>query len=126
MNIGASNRTIYDNCAYSKELYESTAPLGFTLYQGAYENCNKCIVDKFYRPYDLVNIESELRNITRIVSKCDQYKYAPNCKSSRMCVSTFDKNIPKVPAPEVCPIVFNNIPKQTNPGYRLPCNSICN
>jgi len=126
MNIGGSNRTIYDNCAYAKDLYESTAPLAFQLYQGAYENCNKCIIDHFYRPYDLVNIESELKNITRFVSKCDQNKYNPDCKMSNRCISTFDRNIPRIPVPEVCPIIFNNIPKQTSPGYKLPTSNICN
>jgi len=126
MNIGSSNRTMYDNCAYQKNLYESTSPLSFTLYQGKFENCNKCVHDKFWTPYQLVDIETELRNQNRPLSQCDQFKYSPNCKRSNLCLSTFDPSIPVVPAPEVCPIVYNNIPKQLTPGYSLPNPNFCN
>lgn len=126
MNIGSSNRTMYDNCAYQKNLYESTSPLDFILYQGKFENCNKCVYDKFWVPYQLVDIETELRNQNRPLSQCDQFKYSPNCRKSKLCLSTFDPSIPVVPAPEVCPIVYNNIPKQTTPGYVLSNPNFCN
>jgi hypothetical protein len=125
MNIGGSNRLMYDNCAYQKRLYESTSPLAYNLFFGAQENCNKCVYDKFWTKYQLVDIETELRNQTRPLSQCDQFKYSPGCKRSGLCVSTFDRVIPVVPAPEVCPIIYNNIPRQTNPGYNLPSNKIC-
>lgn len=126
MNIGSSNRLLYDNCSYQKQLYESTSPLAYNLYQGKYENCNKCIYDKFWTPYQLVDIETELRNQTRPLSHCDQFKYSPNCRKSGLCVSTFNKDIPVVIAPEVCPIIYNNIPKQTHPGFCLPDPNFCN
>lgn len=120
MNIGSSNRIGLDNCAYQKNLMESTSPLQNRMYLGQFENCNKCMYDKFYRKFDLTDVESELLNITRPLSKCDQFKYNPNCsKESGMCLSTFDSSIPVVLAPEVCPIVYNNIPRQTGPGYVL-------
>lgn len=119
MNIGSSNRLIYDNCSYQKQLYESTSPLSYALYQGKYENCDKCVHDKFWTPYKLVDIESELRNQTRPLSNCDQFKYSPNCKRSKSCISTFDRKIPVVLPPEVCPIVYNNIRKPTHKGYTL-------
>jgi len=127
MNTGSSNRPIYDACSYQKRLYESTSPLAYQLYQGKHENCNKCIYDKFYVPYqpEIVDIESELKNITRPLSDCDQFKYSPKCKKSGLCISTFDKTAPIVLAPEVCPIIYNNIPRQTNPGYRLPNPNFC-
>lgn len=127
MNTGSSNRPIYDACSYQKRLYESTSPLAYQLYQGKHENCNKCIYDKFYVPYqpEIVDIESELKNITRPLSDCDQFKYSPKCKKSGLCISTFDKTVPIVLAPEVCPIIYNNIPRQTNPGYRLPNPNFC-
>ena len=71
MNIGSSNRLIYDNCAYQKRLYESTAPLDYQLYQGKFENCKKCVQDKFWTPYKLVDIETELRNQNRPATHCD-------------------------------------------------------
>ncbi len=125
MNIGSSNRLIYDNCSYQKQLYESTSPLAYQLYQGKHESCQKCLYDKFWTPYQLVDIETELRNQTRPLSHCDQFKYSPNCKRSGLCLSTFDKTVPVVFAPEVCPIIYNNIPKQTHPGFNLPDDNFC-
>jgi hypothetical protein len=125
MNIGSFNRTSYDNCGYQKYLMESTSPLAYNLYQGAHENCNKCLYDKFWTPYQLVDIETELKNITRPLSKCDQFKYTPGCKRSGLCLSTFDRSVPVVPAPEVCPVVYNNIPRYTSPGYKLPNPNFC-
>lgn len=126
MNIGASNRLIYDSCSYQKQLYESTSPLAYNLYQGKFENCNKCLYDKFWTPYQLVDIETELRNQTRPLSHCDQFKYTPGCRKSGLCLSTFDKSVPVVLAPEVCPIIYNNIPKNEHPGYSLPNPNFCN
>lgn len=126
MNIGSSNKSIYDNCDYQQRLYESTSPLAYHLYFGSVENCNKCIDDKYWVKYDLVDIESELRNQVRPLSNCDQFKYAPDCKRSGMCTSTFDRSVPKILNPQVCPIVYNNIPRQKSPGYRLPNQNFCN
>lgn len=127
MNIGANNRHIYDTCDYEKSLYESTSPLAYKLYGGYAENCNKCIKDRFYVKYqpEVVDVESELLNLTRPFSHCDQFKYNPSCKKSGMCMSTFDKSAPVILAPEVCPIVYNNIPRRTDPGYRVPRPDIC-
>lgn len=127
MNIGGFNRLSYDSCAYDQQLHDSTSPFDYQMYGGKFENCDKCIVDKFYLKQDpaLVDVESELRNITRPYSKCNNLKYSPNCKKSGMCTSTFDKSVPIVPVPEVCPIVFNNIPRQTSPGYTVPSRNIC-
>jgi len=124
---GSSNRQIYDQCNFQKRTYESTSPLSYQLYQGKFENCNKCIADKFYVPFqpEIVDIESELKNITRPLSDCDQFKYSPTCKRSGLCTSTFDRSVPIVLAPEVCPIIYNNIPRQTNPGYHLPNPNFC-
>lgn len=126
-STGSFNRLIYDNCAYQKSLYESTDVLKRQLYEGAYEHCDKCIQDEnsFYRPFDLVDIESELKNITRANSKCPQNKYNPACKKSGRCTSTFDKSVPVVLAQEVCPIVQNNIIKMTTPGYIVPTQAFC-
>ena len=125
MNLGASNRLIYDNCSYQKQLYESTSPLSYNLYFGAQENCGKCLYDKFWTKFALTDIESELRNQTRPLSHCDQFKYSPNCKRSGLCLSTFDRTVPVTPAPETCPIIYNNIPRQTSKGYHLPNPNFC-
>jgi hypothetical protein len=119
---GASNRQIYDCCAYAQALQQSVDPLQYDLYFGAVENCNKCIDKKawFRQDREIVDIESDLWNITRPLTKCDGYKYNPNCKTGPNCVSTFDPNVPRVLSPSLCPIVYNNIPIQTNPGYTVP------
>ena len=83
MNTGSSNRLIYDKCAYDKDLSESVAPLNYRMYSGAHENCNKCKHDKIYRPFDLVDQESELKNITRANTRCPEFKYNPNCKACK-------------------------------------------
>src|SRR5271156_5964704 len=127
MNLGSSSRGIYDECAYQKKLFESTSPLFHQLYFGASENCNKCTDGHFYTKYqpEIVDTESELLNLTRPLSKCDQFKYSPTCKRSGLCVSTFDPSRPVVFDPQVCPIVYNNIPRRTHPGYHLPSPNIC-
>lgn len=119
---GASNRQIYDCCAYAQALQQSVDPLQYDLYFGAVENCNKCIDKKawFKQDREIVDIESDLWNITRPLTKCDGYKYNPNCKTGPNCVSTFDPNAPRVLSPSLCPIVYNNIPIQNNPGYNVP------
>ena len=125
---GGSNRQIYDTCSYQKKLHESTQPLQHIFYFGKHENCNKCRYEGFPVKYqsNIVDLESELKNLTRPLSNCDEYQYNPNCKKSGLCTSTFYKGNPIVFAPEICPIVYNNIPKQTHPGYRLPNINICN
>jgi hypothetical protein len=127
MMNGASNRPIYDSCNYQRLTQISTSPLAYQMYFGKHESCNKCLYDKFYVKYqpEIVDVESELKNITRPLSECDQFKYSPTCKRSGLCLSTFDKSVPVVLAPEVCPIIYNNIPRQTHPGYSLPSANIC-
>lgn len=124
---GASNRQVYDCCAYAQSLQQSVDPLQYQLYFGAYENCEKCIDQKawFKQDREIIDIESDLSWRTRPLSKCDNYKYNPNCESGPMCTSTFDPNVPKILSPSLCPIVHNNIPVLKSPGYSLPDTNIC-
>lgn len=129
MNQGYSTHLIYDPCDYSQRLTESTNPLKYRLYGGAYENCSKCVYNEnsFYRPFDkeIVDAESELKNLTRAYSRCNGAKYNPMCKKSPSCTSTFDPSNPIVYDSSICPIIYNNIPKVNNPGYVLDMNSFC-
>lgn len=124
---GASNRQVYDCCAYAQALQQSVDPLQYQLYFGAQESCTKCIDKKawFKQDKEIVNIESDLLNLTRPLSKCDQYKYNPNCESGPECISTFAQDVPRILSPSLCPIVYNNIPVMQNPGYTLPDTNIC-
>ncbi len=117
---GASNRLVYDECAYAQKMSDSTSPFQYRTYMGAYENSEKCKYDKFWKPFDpeIVDVESELRNITRPATKCANLKYNPACKKSAMCTSTYDPSRPVIFNVDVCPVVFNNIPRQTSNGMR--------
>lgn len=123
------SRNLYDRCSYQKDIFQSVEPLGYMLYPGMYENIGKCVVNKnqFWRPFDekIIDADSELKNITRRATRCPQYKYSPTCKKSCFCTSTFDPSNPIVMAQEACPIVRNNIPRNTNVGYKLRTEPFC-
>jgi hypothetical protein len=119
---GSSNRLIYDTCAYQKELVESVSPFAYRTYGGAYEHEQKCKKDKFWKRIDsdVVDVESDLKNITRPATKCPELKYNPKCNKSGQCISTFDPSVPVILDSNVCPIVFNNIPRQKTNGLIMP------
>ena len=57
------NRLIYDNCAYTAEIKESTSPLEYFLYKGKYENTKACPNNDFSNMIDVENradVENEL------------------------------------------------------------------
>jgi hypothetical protein len=128
------NRQIYDYCNFQQRVADSTSELQYHLYRGYGVNCNRCHVDQ-PKYISLVDYESELKNITRLASKCNVFKYHPGCKYSsnkpNMCISTFDKNLPINLDPRVCPdaeayLYFNSgLKKPTNPGYYLPDQPVC-
>jgi hypothetical protein len=128
-NTGGFARSLYDRCAYQKDLYQSVEPLGYMMYPGKHENCSKCTHDEqsFWRPFDaqIVDAESELSNRTRRATRCPQYKYLPGCEKSCYCTNTFDSSNPIVMPQEVCPIVHNNIPRVMGPGYNLQTEPFC-
>ena len=124
---GSSNRLRYDECAYSKDLSQSVSPFAYRMYGGAYENESKCKKDKFWmrNDADVVDIESDLKNISRPATKCDNLKYNPSCKKSKECINTFDPSVPVILDSNVCPIVFNNIPRMTTNGLIMPDQPNC-
>jgi len=125
-NIGSFNRSFYDNCEYRKDLRQSTEPLSYKLARYQFENCNKCTYDgKLWAPFDFVNEESELRNLTRPASRCDEFKYHPDCPSSEICISTY--NAPVVYPPDVCPVVCNTLERKTHlsPKYIIQETGYC-
>jgi hypothetical protein len=75
------NRLKYDNCAYSKEIEESTSPLEYYLFRGKYENCKQCPIGSHTNNLEFgskTNVESELFGLNRQESKCPDKKYNPN------------------------------------------------
>ena len=125
-SIGTFNRLSYDNCAYDKKLSESTSPLMYQMSRFKYENCSRCTYDgKLYAPFDLVQEESELRGLTRQATKCPTRLYSPTCQKSDICQSTYDKDVPVIYPPNLCPVVCNNIKKINHPGYVLQKTDYC-
>jgi hypothetical protein len=96
-------RDKYDSCEYDKYLQESTAPFQW-LSDSIYENNSHCLVDQspFLQgsAYGIqrndIDVDSELKNITRANSRCPDKKYDPskhtvqtppsfsNCQDSRL------------------------------------------
>ena len=125
-SIGTFNRLNYDNCAYDKKLSESTSPLMYQMSRYKYENCARCTYNGTqYAPFDLVEEESELRGIVRPATRCPTRLYNPTCQKSEMCSSTYDKDVPVVYPPNLCPVVCNNIKKMKTPGYSLQRRDFC-
>ena len=89
----SSNRLIYDECAYKKTLQQSTDPLQYALYTGKFENSAKCRIElgsvggngvSLFNG-NLVDLESDLRGQTRLLSDCSKDKYHPDCSNCRNC-----------------------------------------
>ena len=79
---GIFNRTLYDDCAFKQRTMTSVEPLFYELYNGKFENkltCKKNDGAKLAKNWTTigprVDVESELWNITRPLTKCDGYKY---------------------------------------------------
>lgn len=103
-NAGFSNNLIYDNCSYQQYLNGNDQQYHYRLSMDPYENINKCRFDKFYHPYDVVSIESILRNQTRPASNCNMFKHNPNnqgkcfSKKEPYTVSSIQSNIYNCPS----------------------------
>ena len=80
------NRTTYDNCSYKQEeLQGNVSTLQYLLSPYRYEHANKCRhqlgfiggTAVSHIQGNLVDLDSELRSQTRIVSKCNTNQYVP-------------------------------------------------
>jgi hypothetical protein len=81
------NRLIYDQCSYAKDLDQQSSILTYTLDPNKHYNCNPCRVGfgvlggnvVSLDNTNLVDLESDLRGSTRVLSRCDSKKYLPQC-----------------------------------------------
>jgi hypothetical protein len=76
----SSNRLIYDNCAYSLKLNDNKDQFSYHVYTPKFENCTKCKFSKEedrQRMASRVELESELKEQTRISSLCPSKKFLP-------------------------------------------------
>ena len=79
------NRSKYDNCSYKQELQGNVSTLQYLLSPYRYEHINKCRhqlgfiggTSVSHIQGNLVDLDSELRGQTRIVSKCNINQYVP-------------------------------------------------
>jgi hypothetical protein len=81
------NRPLYDACEYETRLGDNEGILKYTLDSNKHYNCNQKRIDfgllggnnVSQSTENLVDLESDLRNQTRLYSKCPQRKYRPTC-----------------------------------------------
>lgn len=79
------NNQIYDKCVYKQQLKQSMSPYDYMFYSGKYENQTQSrplfglIGGNNVSQYNgnLVDLESDLFNITRPLSDCCADKYKP-------------------------------------------------
>lgn len=117
-NIGkAMNQPLYDVCKTHIQIIDSVSPMGYQMYQGKFVNDVRCGGNKGVSLSERIDRESELKNITRPLSDCAEMKYQPGC-DNKICKDTFKMNNDPIPF-DICPIVFNNMPKIKNPGFLM-------
>jgi len=83
----AFTRSIYDSCLYAKRLNENQGTLQYNLDTNKFYNCNSKRIDfgilggnaVSLTTENLVDLESDLRNQTRLYSRCPTRKYRPTC-----------------------------------------------
>lgn len=79
------NRTTYDTCSYKQDLQDNVSTLSYLLSPYRYEHVNKCRhqlgfvggTAVSHVQGNLVDLDSELRGQTRIISKCGTNQYVP-------------------------------------------------
>lgn len=80
-------RVLYDSCLYSKRLHENQNLLHYNLDANKFYNCDQKRVDFgllggnniSQSGENLVDLESDLRNQTRLYSRCPTRKFRPTC-----------------------------------------------
>lgn len=93
-----TSRLLYDNCAGQEYLNRNKQYRDYLFYGGKYYHNNPCRIGfgvvggnnvSLYTG-NLVNLESDLRGITRPLSLCNKHGYNPycGCPSCRSCTDT--------------------------------------
>ena len=124
-------RSFYDACAYNKELRQSTSVLDYVLDPNKFYNCNPCRIELgtfggnnvSLSKDNLVNVESDLRNQTRQLSRCPERKYLPECEGcdcNEGLPCGGDSCVDRVPRTDLpsCNII-NYAPRIDNVGYSV-------
>lgn len=82
------SRIKFDQCAYQKQLSQSTSPINYSLDPNKFSNCNDCRIefgviagnDVSVTKGNMVDLESDLMNITRQHTKCPERQFLPYCE----------------------------------------------
>ena len=89
------SRLLYDNCAYVQKNKQSEEVGNYMFYAGKYYHDNQCRMelgqvggnDVSIFKGNMVDLESDLRGITRDLSHCSENKYKPRCVYCSKCTT---------------------------------------
>ena len=144
----SSSRSFYDNCAYVQKTKQSESVGDYMMYPGKYYSDNACrnelgLVggnDVSLFKGNMVDLESDLRGITRDLSLCSASKYKPQCNRCSKCtdgglpcgcIACTKQNLAPLPSCQMMdlqnytgdglpPLRGCKYPKQTGPMYKPP------
>jgi hypothetical protein len=112
------NRSKYDTCAYKYDLQTNVSTLDYLLSDIRYNNANKCRhqlgfiggTNVSHIKGNIIDLESELRGQTRLISKCQNNLYIPTgdniVKNDK--TNPIDTNMEHLPACQS--IMYRSIP----------------
>ena len=111
------NHLGYDACAYAKTLQESTDPLEYNLFLAKYESCYNCSIGSFTNNLEFgikTDVDSDLKGVTRIGSKCPSYKYPANSQQGTSYTTPLTCQGPYYLTPSYLPPVTSSGLKDLN------------
>jgi hypothetical protein len=132
---GSWSRTRNDTGALAREIQQSTAPIKFTLDPVKVEQCQQCRpsdsgwIGKQGNSYDsskpAIDVDSELRQLNRILSRDPNMKYIPYCPQCGSCTQGVggDSNI--LCCPQCQPQLTNFEPCPNRVEYTRISNPSC-
>lgn len=127
------NRSKYDNCSYKNELNRNVGILGYVLNINNYENAKPCRHQLGWTAGnnvshikgDVIDLESDLRNQTRYISKCCGSVYTPsddgfiyNDKTTPINTKPLHLNACQTIAYKSVPLPYSNYINNSRCGYK--------
>lgn len=119
------NRSIYDSCSYKQELQENVSTLSYILSPFRYEHKDKCRhqigfiggTNVSHVKGNLVDLDSELRGQTRIISKCQTNLYVPTEDGIIKNDKTQPIDTAKLHLPACQSIMYRSVPAPPKMNY---------
>jgi hypothetical protein len=124
---GGNTKLIYDKCQTLQKTNESVKPGDYRLFKMAHVNCeHECKPDRSTpsNAFNVVDVESELKNITRIESKCNIARF-PNNITSGANINSASPRLPAYMPPWACEreIVPTNLRPFKSSMLNMPSDS---